>query len=138
MMSSSATAVTEFEIALERVKKGVAWLDEKAKTDPRFLRWRLMLMSIYGSRVSSLVKIEYNTHDPISLILREHPGLACLSDGRVKWATVKHAFFRSKHDGDPVELGFDSDNAVSAQALNHAWAQILSEYDLPTAIRHFP
>jgi hypothetical protein len=78
--------------------------------------------------------MSYNTRDPLSLILRNSKDLQCPSDGRVKWCTVSRHFNLDTQTS--VELGFNEwDETLGvdysntyAQALNGAWATVVSDY----------
>ena len=134
------------EAARQRVARCIKRFNRQERNDPRFKRWQLGLISIHSGLVSCQVKISYNTDDPLSLICRHEPELACRSDGRVKWATVseafgfntslgeKKAFYLGLHEGSgPSEL--DMDRGEYIYALNHAWAEAMQKYYRPTAPR---
>lgn len=129
------------DVARKRVACGVRWLDEKAKTDIRFIGWRIQMMWIIRGRVVSLVKMYNNTDDPLSLILKWNSDLASPFDGRVKWATVAPAFGFTSDQGrlKALYLGFWEGNTGSSwyesrevldysYALNQAWEEALGEH----------
>lgn len=146
---SKEISPTLLALARQRVARGVTWLETRAKHDRRFVGWRLQLMSIYGGRIFSHVRMEFNTNDPISLACKEAPELADPSDGRVKWMTTARAFgfFSTFGAKKAVYLGFWEGNRYGdharadvmdyCAALNQAWSEALGEYRTRVAPRHY-
>ncbi len=149
-MNDSIISPAVLQVARRRAARGRDWLDRRAKYDPRFLGWRLQMMNIFGGRVFSVVTMQYNTNDPISLVLKHDTSLACESDGRVKWATVAPAFGFETKTGcmKAVYLGFNEGNLDPTwevrdimeycHALNQAWAEVLDEHRTEEAPRLYP
>ena len=138
-------------VARQRVARGVNWLNKRATYDKRFVGWRLRMMSIHNGHVSSHVRMQWNTNDPLSLACKQLPELADTTDGRVKWATTSKEFnFRNAlGQKKAVYLGFNegwqksthlsiSDMMEYCSALNQAWSEALREHHTCEAPRLIP
>jgi len=130
-------------MARRRVADGVAWLDKRAETDPRFCGWRLQMMSIHGGKVRSHVNMYRGTDEPLALACKWYPEFVDPDDGRVKGYIVREKLGLS--DESAKNFGFfegvgaatlGSSDLVKEEwieLLNRAWEEALGEYSTRTA-----
>lgn len=117
--------------ALKRVQEGVAWLESNAPLD-----WRLQMISIYGGKVVSHVRLCRNDENPLALAFRRVQAFQDPS-GRVTWAELmnppiipeyeaqKCGFLEMEHRAtDNVYI----DKNIDGMFLDDAWATVLGEY----------
>ena len=125
-------AIESYELrkdAFERAKRGAAWLDKHAPLD-----WRLQMMAIYDGKVSSRVRLPYDTENPISLAFRNDPEVNRYGRPEYRKAVDKfissgERFDRLAHFGFAEKHHFcgdtNVDSTIDGYLLEEAWEKIL-------------